>query len=152
MLLFSVTEEQSSRRRERKIAFDIAGNGDIGRRKETLAADTIEIRDMRACSHVTSSFRKDRGDLEAEPELRKIGQIGRNLERETALFICVGYRSLPSILIFTISDAYRATRMTWRYSCGANTQCGARVNRWAILGLCSEHCIPDLRRSLVFDA
>jgi hypothetical protein len=29
---------------------------------------------MRACSHFTSSFRKDRGDLEAEPELRKIGQ------------------------------------------------------------------------------
>jgi hypothetical protein len=41
MLLFSVTEEQSSRRRERKIAFDIAGNGEIGRRKETLATDTI---------------------------------------------------------------------------------------------------------------
>jgi hypothetical protein len=26
------------------------------------------------------------------------------------------------------------------------------VSRWATLGLCSEHCIPDLRRSLVFDA
>jgi hypothetical protein len=26
------------------------------------------------------------------------------------------------------------------------------VSRWGTLGLCSEHCIPDLRRSLVFDA
>jgi hypothetical protein len=69
VLLFLLTEEQSSRRRERKRAFEIAGNGEPDGKEKLLQRALPEAGDVRACSHVAGAFGKTRCDLEAEPEL-----------------------------------------------------------------------------------